>query len=116
MAIPSGSGTEVLKVNRYQNISTETIVFQGVADHIYTILSIIVCNTDGAANREIYLKICDGSGTANDHHIVMASIIPASGTYVWNDKFVVSGAYNIRATQANGSADIIVSYIDQDWS
>ena len=51
MAIPSGSGTEVLKVNRYQNISTETIVFQGVADHIYTILSIIVCNTDGAANR-----------------------------------------------------------------
>ena len=46
----------------------------------------------------------------------MASIMPASGTYVWNDKFVVSGAYNIRATQANGSADIIVSYIDQDWS
>ena len=116
MAIPSGSGTEVLKVNRYQTISTETLVFQGVADHIYTILSIIIVNTDGANSREFYLSLYYGTGTSNTHRIIYAQPVPASGVFVWNDKFVISGSYNMRLTSGNGDADIMVSYIDQDFS
>ena len=116
MAIPSGSGTEVLKVNRYQAIQSETLIFQGVADHIYTILSIIATNTDGSNSREFYLKLFDGTGTSNPHFITMAEPVPAGKTYVWNDKFVISGAYNMRLTSANGDADVMVSYIDQDWT
>ena len=116
MAIPSGSGTEVLKVNRYQTISSETLVFQGVADHIYTILSVIFCNTDGSNSREFYLTLYDSTGTSNSHRIILAQPVPPAGTFVFDDKFVISGAYNMRVISANGDADVMVSYIDQDWS
>ena len=117
MAIPSGSGTEILKVNRYQAISAETLVFQGVANHIYTILSMIIINTDGANLREFYLNLYDGTGSsAGLHRIIYAQPVPAGGHYVWNDKFVISGSYNMRLTSANGDADIMISYIDQDFS
>ena len=116
MAIPSGSGTEVLKFNHYQAVASETLIFQGVANHIYTILSLIVTNTDGSNNRELYLKLYDASGTSNEHQIIQGSVIPASGTYVFNDKFVISGAYNLRVTTASGDSDVILSYIDQDWT
>ena len=115
MAIPTGAGTEVLKVNRYQGIQSETLVFQGVADHIYTILSVIFVNTD-TSQREFYLTLYDGTGTSNQHRIIFAQPVPAAGTYVLNDKFVISGAYNMRVMSQNGDADVIVSYIDQDWT
>jgi hypothetical protein len=115
MAIPTGAGTEVLKVNRYQGIQSETLVFQGVADHIYTILSVIFVNTD-TSQREFYLTLYDGTGTSNQHRIIFAQPVPALGTYVFNDKFVISGAYNMRVMSQNGDADVIVSYIDQDWT
>ena len=116
MAIPSGSGTEVLKVNRYQGISTETLVFQGVADHIYTILSIIINQGDGASSRELYLRLYDSTGTSTEHYIIKALPVPAGQTFVWNDKFVISGSYNMRLLSASGDADIMISYIDQDWT
>jgi len=116
MAIPSGSGTEVLKVNRYQAISSETIVFQGLANHIYTILSMIIVNTDGANTREIYLTLYDGTTGDNLHRIIFAFPVSAAGTYVFNDKFVISGSYNMRLSSASGDADIMISYIDQDWT
>ena len=37
-------------------------------------------------------------------------------TFVFDNKFVISGAYNLRLTSANGDADVMVSYIDQDWT
>jgi hypothetical protein len=116
MAIPSGSGTEVLKVNRYQGISTETLVFQGVANHIYTILSIIINQGDGVSSRELYLRLYDGTGTSTEHYIIKALPVTAAGTFVFNDKFVISGSYNMRLLSSSGDADIMVSYIDQDWT
>ena len=41
MAIPSGSGTEVLKRLFYTvTDTTDTVIINGVANHIYTIISI----------------------------------------------------------------------------
>ena len=53
MAIPSGSGTEVLKVSKLNptNVAAQVLI-NGVADHIYTVLSVITCNT--VANPEIF--------------------------------------------------------------
>ena len=116
MSIPSGSGTEVLKVNRYANISSETLIFQGVADHIYTILSIFINQGDGAATRELYLSLYDGTGTSNGIYILKALPVSAAATFIINDKFVISGSYNMRLTSANGDADIMISNIDQDFS
>ena len=42
MAIPSGSGTEVLKRAYFNgNLNTEALLINGVANHIYTVLSIM---------------------------------------------------------------------------
>ena len=41
MAIPSGSGTEVLKRATFDgNLNTAPVIINGVANHIYTILTI----------------------------------------------------------------------------
>lgn len=115
MGIPSGGGSEIINSNYYQGISSETLIFQGLADHIYTIISIIICNTDGS-QREAYLKRYDASGTSNPHSILHAEKIPGESTFVMNDKFVITGAYNLRLTCASGDSDCVISYIEQDWT
>ena len=118
MGIPTGGGTEVLKTARFTGIgsSTNQILLQGEADHIYTVLSVVFVNTDSSNNRELYFRIYDGTGTSNEHYLLKAHIIPAGQTFVWNDKFVISGAYNLRASTASGDTDITITYIEQDWS
>jgi len=117
MAIPSGNGSEVLKTARFTGIgsSTNQILLQGEADHIYTVLSIVFANTD-SSSREVYMRIYDGSGTSNEHYLLKAHSIPAEQTFIWNDKFVISGAYNLRASTASGDTDITITYIEQDWN
>ena len=117
MAIPTGGGTEVLKTARFTGIggSTNQILIQGEANHIYTVLSIVFANTD-SSSREVYMRIYDGTGTSNEHYLLKAYPVPAEQTFIWNDKFVISGAYNLRASTASGDTDITITYIEQDWS
>ena len=115
MTIPSGGGSEILNSNYVQGISAETLILQGYANHIYTIVSIIICNTDGSS-REVYLKRYDGTGTSNEHLILMGETIPSESTFIMNDRFVIVGSYNLRLTSASGNADCVISYIEQDWT
>ena len=114
MAIPSGSGTEVLKRYTRNSLSNGTITaITGVANHIYTILSIIICE-NGDAAENISISMNDGS---NQIDLVYNAPIPAYGTYIFNDKFVISGTDTLLIRSHAASAlDIIVSYIDQDWT
>jgi hypothetical protein len=114
MAIPTGSGTEVLKRFTINTLNYNTVTaITGVANHIYTVLSIVVCENQG--NPE-HLSITMNDGT-NDIDLVYNVDVPANGTYVWNDRFVISGTdlLKIRSHESSGM-DVIVSYIDQDWS
>jgi hypothetical protein len=114
MAIPSGSGTEVLKRYTKNALNNETVTaITGVANHIYTILSIVICeNANGAENISISMN--DGS---NEISLTYNTPIPAYGTYVFNDRFVISGTDTLTIRSHAASAmDVIVSYIDQDWS
>jgi len=113
MAIPSGSGTEVLKrVTLHANNNTWTEILSGTEKHIYTILSIIFVNrTSSAYNIEI--RVNDGS---NDVSILGSTTVAASGTFVWNDKFVLSEDDDLDVYNAHSDGDWYVSYIDQDWS
>ena len=55
MAIPTGSGTEVIKYTKLTDLSnTNQTLITGVANHIYTIISIIWCE-QGVANEQIML-------------------------------------------------------------
>jgi hypothetical protein len=112
MAIPSGSGTEVLK--RYIKVGqddTESTAITGVANHIYTILSIIATNQDSSNSHVFYIKV-NGLFLTRD-----GLSIGANQTFVWNDKFVLSGTDTLKIDADSGSDfDVIISYIDQDWS
>ena len=126
MAIPSGSGTEVLKrttINSQSNTATAfrwdgtmattgTSTYTVPANHIITVISIIFSEQGGAA-ESISLLMNDGTNNIS----LMDETIPSYGAFVWNDKFVLTGGDKlITHTQTSASVDIILSYIDQDWS
>ena len=117
MAIPSGSGTEVLKhISNRTLTNSWTTILTGVTNHIYTILSVIA--TETGSNAELLnIGVADDGSNTNLHYITNMASIPANGTFVWNDKFVISGAKYLRmALDSSGDVDIWVSYIDQDWT
>ena len=121
MAIPSGSGTEVLKVV-YETYTSGTVsLITSGANEIITILSIIACEK-GAVAEELYLVIDaarnDVSGTADqDIRILNATPLGAKQTFVWNDKFVFYGGDVLKFYAGSaGIIDVTVSYIVQDWS
>ena len=116
MAIPSGSGTEVLKVGHVAGVSnSESVILNGVANHIYSILSITICETAGAAETfDLYIDD-DGGGT--DYEILSDQALGANETFIFNDKLVLSGTDHLCIQLASaGNVDVVISYIDQDWS
>ena len=119
MAIPSGSGTEVIKHFKVYGVanSENLLIPSPAANHIYTVLSIIWNNTTSGAET-IYLKTFSDSGlSANEFWLLRSGDIPAYGTYVWNDRFSFSGElYLSTSTAANTDLDVFITYIDQDWT
>ena len=117
MAIPSGSGSEVLKVSLVNQASgnAEQILINGVANHIYTILSVCMTNTNGSpSNINLYIDD-DGGGT--DYYLLSSHAMTGLGTFVWSDKFVISGTDHLCfQTDATEAFSIVTSYIDQDWT
>ena len=116
MAIPSGSGTEVLKVGHVAGVSnSESVILNGVANHIYSILSISICETAGAAETfDLYIDD-DGGGT--DYEILSDQALGANETFIFKDKLVLSGTDHLCIQLASaGNVDVVISYIDQDWS
>ena len=116
MSIPSGSGTEVLKVAHIAGVTnSENVLINGVADHIYTILSMTVCETAGAAETfDLYIDD-DGGGT--DYEILSDQALGANETFVFSDKLVLSGTDHLcMITASSANIDVVISYVDQDWS
>ena len=115
MAIPSGSGTEVLKrAYKHENSDNWETMITGVANHIYTILSISFAE-QGTNAEECRIKITPSAG-GTDIYLLSTQPLPASGVFVWNDKFVMTGTDQLKCYNSAGNVDIYVSYIDQDWS
>jgi hypothetical protein len=116
MAIPDGSGSEVLKVF-VSNVTTNTeqLLISGIADHIYSVLSVTVCETgDAAETFEMYVA---DNGGATDHHYLKDQALGAKETFVWNERIVISGTDQlIVKCPASCAISITCSYIDQDWT
>ena len=119
MAIPSGSGTEVLKSTQLTALtnSAQTLI-TGVANHIYTVVSIVVCETIEDTSDAIRIYLTDSDGSSNPVYIIYEQIVDSKQTFVFNDKFSFTGGTQklqiITTTSAN--MDVVCSYIDQDWS
>ena len=118
MAIPSGSGTEVLKRSFiHANNNAWTNLIAGVANHIYIVLSVIF-NEQGGAAEDVRLRV-DTNASGSDQIAIFGSgaiELPANGTFVWNDKIVLTGTDKLDAYTSAGNVDIYCSYIDQDFT
>ena len=115
MAIPSGSGTEVLKVSKLNPTNVaEQVLINGVADHIYTVLSVITCETTG--NPEIFSMYLKHQG-GTSYYILANQALAGRETFIWNDRIVLTGTDEL-VWVSDGSCNIVVvtSYIDQDWT
>ena len=115
MPIPSGSGSEVLKISVFNATDdTEQLLISGIADHIYSVLSVTVCETGNAAETfEMY--VADNAG-ATDYHYLKDQALGAKETFVWNERIVVSGTDQlIVKCPATCAISITCSYIDQNW-
>ena len=114
MAIPSGSGTEVLKrVTVHANNNGWVEALSGTANHIYTIISIIFQDQQNASGT-IGIRINDGT---NDIFILGDdATVPASGAFIFNDKFVMEGDDDLDVYNSVTNGDWYISYIDQDWT
>ena len=117
--IPSGSGSERLcrasisvLNNSWQEILGTTT--SGQAGHIYTILSVICCNKTSSASV-IAMRVNTGS---NDIELIPANEarLPAYGTFVFNDKFVLEEDDDLDVYNNASDCDWYVTYIDQDWT
>jgi len=114
MAIPSGSGTEVLKrITLHANNAGFAEILSGTANHIYTILSIIY-NSSITTTQNISIRVNDGS---TDIYLLQEHQVSSSyGSFVWNDKFVMEGDDDLDVYNSGSNGDWYVSYIDQDWT
>jgi len=126
MALPTGSGSELIKSIMWNDVtSTTAVTFTGVALHIYTILSITAHRNGGTAtNLTLKLYGYDSYGSANNENaVIFLEEIPGESTFLWNDRFSFHGQGSNsgvqKLTMHNSSAntlDIVMTYIDQDWS
>ena len=115
MALPTGSGSERLKrVALNGNNASWTEILSGTNLHIYTILSIIICEMGTAA--EIFSLYVDPDTGTDNISLVQAADIPALGTYSFTEKVVVTNTDILYCFTSTGDCDIWCSYIDQDWS
>jgi len=127
MAIPSGSGTEVLKrttINAQTNSATAfrwdgtmattgTSTYTVPANHIITVLTIII-NEYNNTNELLDLYMNDGS---RDISMLYQQPIGAKATFIWNDRFILQGGDKLIVNLASvGNMELLCSYIDQDWS
>ena len=113
MAIPSGSGTEVLKVALTAGVTNaESVVLGGVANHIYTILSVTLCETAGAA--ETFDMYIDDNAGGTDYYIYKAQALAANATFEHTSKFVLLATDRLCvATASSADVDVVVSFLDQ---
>ena len=105
--------SEVLKVALKPTCSnSEVKLIDGASGHTYTVLSITICETAGAAETfDLYL---DPLGGSNDTYIYKAQALAANATFEHTTRIVMEATdvlYGILAS--SGDVDVVISYLDQ---
>ena len=116
MSIPTGSGSEIAAVALTAGVTNaESVILSGVANHIYSIICITICETAG--NAEIFNLYIDDNAGGNAYEILSDQALGANKTFIFNDRLVLSGTDRLcLALGTAGDVDCTVHYIDQDWS
>ena len=117
---PSGVGTEVLRRSYLNNpAEAEATILTGVANHIYTILSVVICDLSNQADFlfDLYVDV-DAGGT--DIHLLNDQSCGAKSTFIFADRIVLTATDKLHIIGASAAStaeyDVYCSYIDQHWS
>ena len=111
--IPSGSGSARLRRATILGLNNDTQeILSGTAGHIYTILSIIFKDDQGASGQ-VAIRVNNGS---HDVYILGGHAHASGETFVWNDKFVMEEDDDLDVTNTVDSGHWYVTYIDQDFT
>ena len=105
--------SEVLKVSHTAGVTnSESVLINGVSGHTYTILSIMITETAGAAETvDLYIDD-DGGGT--DYEILSDQAVGANETFEYTGRIVLTDTDHLTAKCASAAAvDVVVSYLDQ---
>ena len=129
MAIPSGSGTEVLKrttIEAQEDTATAfrwdgtmadtgTSTYTVPAHHIITVISVIFTEQDNETSHTFQMVANNGS---DNIALLDVQSIGAKETFIFSDKFILTAGDKLMVNMltANGNIDVWCSYIDQDWS
>ena len=105
--------SEVLSVSHTAGVSnSESVLLNGVNGHTYTILSITLCETAGAA--ETFDLFIDDGGSGTDYEIYSDQAIGANETFEHTGRIVLTDEDHLVAKTASAAAvDVVVSYLDQ---
>ena len=115
MAIARGAGTEIIRSIQLHEVDTvDRFLIVGEQHHIYTVLSIIKCESVATAGNwiNVYFSGYDSNGAATALGMSLFKQEMQTGqTFVWNDKFSFNGfepvdfAAGLDATKQNAIAD-----------
>jgi len=124
MANPSteggtGAGTEVLRrFYKTDLTSTEVKIIDGVADHIYTVLSICILERGNQSDHKFFLGVNPEGNASNRVDFLYNQAIGGRELFMWNDKVVLTGTDELVISASAGSSnfDVWCSYIDQTFA
>ena len=105
--------SEVLKVSHTAGVTnSESVLINGVNGHTYTILSILITETAGAAETvDLYIDD-DGGGT--DYEVLSDQAVGANETFEFTGRLVIVDTDHLCAAAASSAnIDIVISYLDQ---
>ena len=105
--------TEALKVQLTANVSNaESVVLTGVSGHSYAVISVLLCETAGAA--ETFDMYIDDNAGGTDYYIYKAQALAANATFEHTSKFVLLATDRLCvATASSADVDVVVSFLDQ---
>jgi hypothetical protein len=111
-------GKEVIRRSYVDALpESSTVVLQGVANHIFTILSMVICERSASADAGFYMYILPDGGTAI--YLCVNQFIGPEGTYIWNDKIALTETDTLKMECAGAGTvtmDIWITYIDQQFA
>ena len=92
--------------------NSEYVLINGVNGHTYTILSITLCETAGAA--ETFDLFIDDDGGGTDYEIYSDQALGANETFEHTGRIVLLDEDHLVARTASAAAvDVVVSYLDK---
>ena len=126
MAIPSGSGSEVLQRGWFPTLTNTNIyaLFTGAISNATTsnavptnhIITILNMNFTEAGNASELINMWVDYGGTSSTYVLKSQPIGAYQTFMFTDKLILRPTDQlIFALASSGNVDVSFNYIDQNW-